>query len=116
MNIQIFGVGQLLNSLNVDGLPKKWNAYRMDRRGIPKRLRALRLSMGYATATAFAKFLRIGYRRYNNWECGKPLPVYGAEHICRKCPGVTLAWIYDGDPDEAPFSLSRRTGGPPKGA
>jgi hypothetical protein len=87
----------------------------MDRRGIPKRLKALRLSMGYATATDFAKFLRLKYKRYNNWECGHPLPVYMAEHICRKCPGVTLAWLYDGDPGEAPLGLIQRTGGSPKG-
>ena len=88
----------------------------MDRRGIPMRLKALRVSMGYATAKGFADFLRIGYRRYNNWECGKSLPVYMAEHICRKCPGVTLAWLYDGDPGKAPLVLSKRTGNAPGGA
>ena len=102
--------------MELDPIQLKWNDYRMDRRGIPKRLKALRLAKGYSTATAFAKFLRIGYKRYQNWESGKSLPINMAEHICRKCPGVTLAWLYDGDPDEAPFSLSRRTGGPPKGA
>jgi len=102
--------------MELDPIQLKWNHYRMDRRGIPKRLKALRLAKGYSTATAFAKFLRIGYKRYNNWECGKPLPIHMAEHICRKCPGVTLAWLYDGDPERAPFSLSRRTGGPTGGA
>jgi len=88
----------------------------MDQRGIPRRLKALRMAKGYDTGTAFAKFLGIKYKRYNNWENGHPLPAYMAERICRKCPEVTIAWLYDGDPAQAPLSLSKRAGGSPRGA
>jgi hypothetical protein len=92
----------------------------MDLRGTPVRLRRLRAAMNelsggrFPTAKAFARFLGIKYRRYNNWENDHPLPIKQAERICRKCPGVNALWLYEGDPSRLSWELATALGEAPR--
>ncbi len=74
------------------------------------RLKRLRETLGYMTATAFADFLEIGITRYHPFEKGVPLSRDVAFLIVRKVPGVSLDWLYFGKPDGLPLELARRLG------
>lgn len=67
---------------------------------IATRLHVTRLALGYATQAAFAKALGddVTPQRWNNYESGRDrLTLNLALLICRKCPQVTLDWLYRGD-------------------
>lgn len=74
------------------------------------RLKRLRETLGYMTATAFADFLEIGITRYHPFEKGVPLSRDVAFRIVRRVPGMSLDWLYFGKPEGLPLELARRLG------
>ncbi len=74
------------------------------------RLRLLRETLGYQTATAFAEFLEIGITRYHPFEKGVPLSRDVAFRLVQKIPGMSLDWLYFGKPDGLPLELALRLG------
>ena len=74
------------------------------------RLKRLRKAFGYQTSTAFAAYLDIGYVRWNAFENGAPLSREVAFLLVRKCPGVSLDWLYFGKIEALPLELARRLG------
>ncbi|MBR0855452.1 hypothetical protein [Bradyrhizobium liaoningense] len=75
-----------------------------------ERLKQLRKTLGYSTASAFSNFLELGYTTYHPFEKGQPLSREAAFRIVRKIPGITLDWLYFGKPDGLPLELARRLG------
>jgi hypothetical protein len=78
--------------------------------GQADRLKRLRKAYGFETSTAFAKFLDIGYVRWNAFENGAPLSREVAFLLVRKFSGVSLDWLYFGKTDAMPLELLRRLG------
>jgi transcriptional regulator with XRE-family HTH domain len=55
----------------------------------------------------FAATLGASKQQYNNWVHGTPvLPAYAADLVLQY--GVTLDWLYLGDPSGLPFALKSR--------
>lgn len=85
------------------------------------RLRHLRLTFFGDNARAWANFINISYKRWNNFECGYPLSLDAAHHLVRVIPGMTLDYLYYGKIDGLPYELAVRlglvggTGGSPRG-
>lgn len=68
--------------------------------GIGDRIVATRMALGYRTARQFARAMGISEGRLSQWEHDKHAPPI--ENIIRMKqmhPGVTLDWIYTGDPN-----------------
>jgi hypothetical protein len=67
---------------------------------IAQRLKILRIAMGYGGhggQTGFARFLGLGSpQRWNNVEKGLPLGKDLALLLVRRCPGLSLGWLYSG--------------------
>lgn len=74
------------------------------------RLKLLRETLGYSTATAFAEFLGLGITRYHPFEKSVPLSRDVAFRVVQKIPGMTLDWLYFGKPEGLPLELARRLG------
>ena len=64
--------------------------------------------MGYEYVTPFAKHLGVGLKRLWNAENGGSLGKELALCIVRKCPGVTLDWLYLGRTEGLSASMARR--------
>ena len=85
-------------------------AIKEDIPGQSARLKQLRLSVGFETSLAFAKFLDISVTRYNAFENGEPLSRENAFRMVQKVPGLSLDWLYFGKADGLPLELARRLG------
>lgn len=72
---------------------------------IGERLVRARLALGL-TQSELADAAGIGRNTYNQWERGKGRPGLGeALKLCDKF-GLTLDWIYRGDPSGLPFRIA----------
>ena len=78
--------------------------------GQAERLKRLRVSHGYPTATAFAAFLDIGVTRYSAFENGSPISRDVVFRLVQKIPGLTSDWLYFDKADGLPMELARRLG------
>lgn len=78
--------------------------------GQAERLKRLRSAHGFATSTAFAAFLGIGFQRWNAFENGAPLSREVAFRLVRKFSGLSLDWLYFGKTEALPIELARRLG------
>lgn len=58
-----------------------------------------------STQTAFAIWIGLDVKRWNNFLAGKPLSKDAAMTIVRKCPGITYEWLWHGKLDAVPMSL-----------
>ena len=74
------------------------------------RLRLLRKVHGYETGAAFAAFLGISVQRWNNVEIGHPLGKDLAFTLVKKIPGLSLDWLFYGNPAALPVELAKRLG------
>lgn len=83
--------------------------------GQAERLVRLRESLGYPTATAFAKFLDVGQQRWANFENGYPLSRDMVFRLVQSIPGLSSDWLYFGRSGGLAVDLARRLGelGPP---
>lgn len=77
-----------------------------------RRLRLLRVALGFAESKDFAAHLRIGYHRWNAFENGAPLSKEIA-FLLRELTGVSLDWLWYGEP--AGFSIFLRAVPPAAG-
>lgn len=80
------------------------------------RLVRLREALGIPTQTAMAVALGIKVSRWNNFERGTPLSLDVAIRICRRFPGVTMDWLFFGNPAGLPLELAKRLGELPNGS
>lgn len=78
-----------------------------------QRVRRLREHLGYTRAKDFARLLGISEKRWNNVENGYPISRDVATLICRKIPGMTIDYLYNGSLLGLPFALSQALSEPP---
>ncbi len=73
------------------------------------RMRALRRahSKDFRTAKAFAAFLGIPERNWNNYERGYPVGRQSEIRICQAIPAVTFDWIQRGRTGGLTVSMAR---------
>ena len=73
---------------------------------VGRRLAAVRLAMGMKQ-NEFARLIGVSEQNMNNYETGRSRPrVDIAFRICQKT-GITLDWIYFGDPAGLPQRLTK---------
>lgn len=61
-----------------------------------KRLRRLRIALGFDSQLDFANLLKIEKSRWNNFENGYPLSRDMARRLIEKFPGITRDYLEDG--------------------
>lgn len=72
-----------------------------------RRLIALRQLRAGENQALFAAQIGIEYKRWNNFERGKPLSKDVAFRLVRIVPGLTLDWLFLGKEEGLPVSLQR---------
>ena len=70
-----------------------------------QRVKRLREHLGYDSQIGFARFLGVSRKRWNNVENGYPISKDIANIICRKVPGMTTDYLYNGSLAGLPFIL-----------
>lgn len=85
-----------------------------------RRLRELREKVhgfsGHGGQKAFAEFLRIDSKRYNNFERGFPISRQIEDILVARTPGLTVDWLRHGDPRHLSVELARTLGAIPRAA
>ena len=71
-------------------------------KAIGRRVKRLREYLGYKNATQFAEFLGINVSRVRNLEAGRQLMMPLAQLMKRRLPGLSLDWLFYGDPTLGP--------------
>ena len=74
-------------------------------REVGRRLRVTRLSLGM-TAVELCREIDVAPKAYSQWENGKRLFDVLAAFRLKERHGVTLDWIYAGDPSGLPARLA----------
>ncbi len=74
------------------------------------RMTQLREAMGFEFQNVFADWLGIEPNRWNNFERGKPVSNDVAQLLVRKCPGLSLDWIYNGSLTGLSVAMAKRLG------
>jgi transcriptional regulator with XRE-family HTH domain len=74
---------------------------------IAERLRMTREALGVRKQKDFAERAQISPNTYNQWEKGRVYP--DLQYAIRLCDeyGITLDWIYLGDPSGLPYHIAR---------
>ena len=75
---------------------------------VARRLQLIERYSGIRTGKAFAADLGILDSRWSNMKHGMPLTYEVAEKIVRRYPGITLDWLWLGNPGGLPVQLQRR--------
>lgn len=57
------------------------------------------------TQTAFAAYVGLDVKRWNNYLRGWPLPQEAASILIKKIPGITYNWLWHGNLDGMPMAL-----------
>ncbi len=82
---------------------------------IGARLAKIREAAGYKEQKAFAARFGFSMGQWNHWEQGMSIPWPQAmklvESLKNQVPGLTLDWIYRGDPRGLPLETMRRLNG-----
>jgi len=73
---------------------------------IGNRLRAARLALGL-TQKELYEAIGVKAATWNHWESGKRMPDPMAMTEFYRLHGVTMEWIYAGDPKGLPFSVAQ---------
>jgi DNA-binding XRE family transcriptional regulator len=74
---------------------------------VGRRVTRLWRALEYPTSAAFAHHLGVSPSRLNNVERGTPLSIDLAKTICRRVPGMSLDWLYHGNPAALPLQLAK---------
>jgi hypothetical protein len=74
---------------------------------VSQRLKLLRTAIARENQTQFCIRLGIGIPRWNQIENGAPLSKEVAFILVKAFPGITLDWLYLGNPGGLPVSLHR---------
>lgn len=80
-----------------------------------ERLIRLRRYLGHDTQIEMARAVKTSGTTWNNYEKGFPLPIGAAMKVRRAVPGLTLDWIYYGDPSKLSLELAQALGELPAG-
>ena len=75
-------------------------------RAIGARLRAVRLALGLTQKDLYEP-LGVKAATWNHWESGKRLPDPLVMVKLKEMHGISMDWIYAGDPSALPFSLAK---------
>jgi transcriptional regulator with XRE-family HTH domain len=75
-----------------------------------ERLKKLRYALGVPSQAAMADLLGIELGRWNHYERGMPLSLPVAQLICRRFAGMSLDWLYEGNPRGLSFEMAVRLG------
>lgn len=75
-------------------------------RAIGARLRAVRLALGLTQKDLYEP-LGVKAATWNHWESGKRLPDPLVMAKLKEMHGISMDWIYAGDPSALPFSLAK---------
>jgi transcriptional regulator with XRE-family HTH domain len=83
------------------------NNHRRSLEAIAERLRMTREALGVRKQKEFAERAQISPNTYNQWEKGRVYP--DLQYAIRLCDeyGITLDWIYLGDPSGLPYHIAR---------
>jgi len=74
---------------------------------VAHRLRSMREALGLNQAD-FARSIDIAANRWNQYEKGERMITLAVATACCEAHGVTLDWIYRGDPSGLPMRLHQR--------
>jgi hypothetical protein len=74
---------------------------------VSHRLKLLRVAFARENQTRFAARLGIGVTRWNAMENGHPLSKEVAFILVKAFPGITLDWLFLGNPGGLPIILQR---------
>lgn len=74
---------------------------------VGRRVTRLWRALGHPTSAGFAAYLGVSASRLNNVERGTPLSIDLAKTICRRVPGMSLDWLYHGNPAGLSVQLAR---------
>lgn len=69
------------------------------------RLKAAMHERGYKTSAALSGALEIGDSRVRNWTNGTARPTVDEGIVIKRVLGITLDWLYEGDPNTLPYAL-----------
>jgi transcriptional regulator with XRE-family HTH domain len=69
------------------------------------RIKAAMLERGYKSAAALADAMQVEGSRVRNWANGHGRPTVDQGIVIKRVLGVTLDWLYEGDPDGVPYAL-----------
>jgi transcriptional regulator with XRE-family HTH domain len=83
------------------------NANRRSLEAIAWRLRATREALGFKKQKDFAEQAGISPNTYNQWEKAKVYPDLQYMIRIRDQYGISLDWIYLGDPSGLPYQIAR---------
>ncbi len=75
-------------------------------KAVGARLRAARLALGLTQKDLYEP-LGVKPATWNHWESGKRLPDPLVMAKLKDMLGISMDWIYAGDPSALPFSLAR---------
>jgi DNA-binding XRE family transcriptional regulator len=75
-----------------------------------QRVKRVREYLGYSSQKEFSDFLGISRKRWNNVENGFPLSKDIANILCRKVPGLTLDYLYNGSLSGLPHAMAQALG------
>jgi transcriptional regulator with XRE-family HTH domain len=75
---------------------------------VGKRLRSLRLALGFRTQVAFAKEIGVEKNTYNPWEKGSRSLTFEGALLIRKRFGIPLDYLFFGDADGLSVGISRK--------
>jgi transcriptional regulator with XRE-family HTH domain len=83
-------------------------------RAIGERIRLTRVALGYPTSIGFARIVGLTQQALNNYEQGIRRPDLDKALLICRATGVTLDWLYRGDPSGLPLRLSQKILGTPE--
>ena len=83
------------------------NPHRRSLEAIGSRLRMTREALGFKKQKEFAARADISPNTYNQWEKGKVYPDLQYAIRLRDEFGISLDWIYLGDPSGLPYQIAR---------
>jgi ribosome-binding protein aMBF1 (putative translation factor) len=86
------------------GMPKEIEAYSELARGYGQRLAATRRALGMS-ARDLQDLLNVSKARLNHWENERHLPDITAMLALKRLRGVSLDWIFAGDPSGLPSRI-----------
>jgi len=79
------------------------------------RMRRLRERLGYRKVSCFARYLGVSPARWSNVEKNFVVSREVADLLCKKVPGLTRDWIYDGNSRGLSVNVARLLGELPPG-
>lgn len=74
------------------------------------RMTRLRVALGYDNQVAFAAFVGVDSKRWNNFERGNQVSVEVAKLLVQRIPGLSMDWIYLGSTRGLTLEMATKLG------